>query len=49
MSDHIGYKQWDWYGHVIKMNEERLPENFWNCVRLEGEEREELAIRECSN
>ena len=27
--DYIRYKQLNWYGHVQRMNEERLPRNLW--------------------
>ena len=38
---YIRYKQVNWYDYVRKMNEERLPQTFWNGDRLEEEEEEE--------
>ena len=43
----------NWYGHVRKMNQERLPKKMHNGVHLEEEEEEEeeerkfLEIRGC--
>ena len=40
----------NWYGHVQRMDEGRVPQKFWNGVRLaeekeKEEEMEELEIR----
>ena len=45
--DYIRYKQLNWYGHVQRMEEERLPRKFWNGPHLEDEEGEDLEIRGC--
>ena len=47
MLDYIRYKLLDWYRHMRRMNEERLPEKKLNGVHLEEEEREDLEIRGC--
>ena len=44
--DYIRYKQVNWYGHVRRIDEERLPQHF-NGVLLEEEEREDLEICGC--
>jgi hypothetical protein len=44
--DYIRYKKFNWYGHVWRLNRERLPEKFfWNDVHLEEKEKEDLEIR----
>jgi hypothetical protein len=46
--DYIRYKQFNWYGHVWRMYEERLSQKkMWSDVHLEKEEKEELKIRGC--
>ena len=45
--DYIRYKQLNWYGHVRRMNEEKLSRKILECVLLEKEEKEDLEIRGC--
>ena len=40
--DYVRYKQLNWYDHVQRMDQERLPRRI-----LEYEEREDLLIRGC--
>ena len=42
--DYIIYKQLNWYGHVQRINEERLRRKFWNGVH---QEKKGLQIRRC--
>ena len=48
-------KELNWYGHVRRMNEGKVPQkNIWNIVHLEDEKVEEegmghLEIRGCRN
>ena len=44
--DYVRYKQLNWYGHVQRMDEERLLRRILG-VHLEDKEREDLIIREC--
>ena len=44
--DYRRHKQLNWYGQLQRMNKERLPQKFWNAVRLE-KEREDLEIYGC--
>ena len=45
--DYIRYKQLNWYGHVQRMYEERLPQKCSNGAHLEDKQREDLEIRGC--
>ena len=50
MFDYVRYKQLNWYGHLRRMNEEKLPQKNLNDARLEEEEEEEnkdLEIHGC--
>ena len=51
---YIRYKQLDWYGHVRRMNTERLTQKRkkerkekWDGIHLEEEEKEALEILRC--
>ena len=42
--DYIRYKQLICYDHVQKINDEWVPRNCFNCVRLEKEEGQDIEI-----
>ena len=45
--DYIKYEQLNWYDHVRRMNEERLPQKICNGVHLDEEEKEDLELSGC--
>ena len=45
--DYIRNKQLNWYGHVQRMDKERLPGRILECAHLEDEERKDLGILGC--
>ena len=45
--NYVRYQQLNWYGHVQRMNEERLPRKKLKLEEEEEEEKEDLEIRGC--